>query len=428
MSESWFCCFKCGLRYTGNKTQKSRFMLTRKYRDIEWDFTERDSKTVTHDIHPYPAMMIPEVARKLVYMYGKKDGLLLDPFCGSGTSLLEANLASMNALGFDMNPLACLISRTKTTLVNTDMLEEEIAKYESAKTKNCSVPYVTNINYWFKPEVQQILAHIVDFISNIENCDVKDFFRVAASLTIRMSSLAKQSEFKLVRVPEKTIKKISRNPSQIMLEKLNKNLESVKELAAYHQKLGTTQVFSSSSMEQLPQNPPVDMILTSPPYGDSSTTVAYGQFSRMANEWFGYENASKLDKTLMGGYVLDDYSVSENIGADKCLAEIKEKDTKRAGEVNAFLHDYSKSIENTSGALKPGGVAAYIVGNRTVKGITIPLDEITARCWENNGLKHQKTIIREFPYKRMPKYVSPENIAGKKQKTMQHEYIVICSN
>ena len=400
--------------------------MAHKYRDSDWDFLERDEKTFTHDIHPYPAMMIPEVARRLIADYGKDASFVLDPFCGSGTSLLEANLAGLDAFGLDLNPLACLISRAKTTLVDTDAIEEEMARYAYTKYGECVLPYVTNIDYWFKPEVQNILAQIIRFISTIDSQPIKDFFSVAASLTIRMSSLAKQSEFKLVRVEQKTIDNTNRNPKQIMLEKLNKNLEALKVLETHKENLGESQVECSSITDHKPHEPKADMILTSPPYGDSSTTVAYGQFSRMANEWLGYENASKLDKKLMGGYVLDNYSESENIGADKYLAAIKEKDLKRAGEVNAFLHDYIKSIANASAALKPGGIAAYIVGNRTVKGTTIPLDEITARCWENNGLKHQKTIVREFPYKRMPKYVSPENIAGKTQKTMQHEYIVVC--
>ena len=370
--------------------------------------------------------MIPEVARNIISEHTSKGDFVLDPFCGSGTSLLEANIAGLNAFGSDLNPLACLIARVKTTLIDTDMLEEEIARYDSYRHGECPLPYVTNIDYWFKPEVQKSLAEIVHFVSTIEHSKIKDFFKVAASLTIRISSLAKQSEFKLVRVPKGPADKPNRNPKQIMLENLNKNLESMKELKKYQKILGESRVVSFSSLEPMPPKLKADMILTSPPYGDSSTTVAYGQFSRMANEWFGYENASKLDRKLMGGYVLDDYSENETVGADKCLSQIRKIDKKRAGEVNAFLHDYSKSIKNISMMIEPGGIAAYIVGNRTVKGITIPLDEITAKCFENNGLEHTETIIREFPYKRMPRYVSPENIAGKTQKTMQYEYIVIC--
>ena len=282
--------------------------MARKYRDSDWDFLDRDEKTFTHDIHPYPAMMIPEVARRLIADYGKDASFVLDPFCGSGTSLLEANLAGVDAFGLDLNPLACLISRTKTSLVDTDEIEDEIARYDAVKYGECGLPYVTNINYWFKPEVQNILGQIIRFISSIDRSAVKDFFSVAASLTIRMSSLAKQSEFKLVRIKQKSVDNLNRNPKQIMLEKLNKNLEAVKVLQNHNGKLGKSQIECSSTTEHKPHEIEADMILTSPPYGDSATTVAYGQFSRMANEWLGYENASKLDKKLMGGYVLDDYS------------------------------------------------------------------------------------------------------------------------
>ena len=51
------------------------------------------------------------------------------------------------------------------------------------------------------------------------------------------------------------------------------------------------------------QQPSFDIILTSPPYGDSRTTVAYGQFSTFINEWLGFKEARKLDKQLLGGKV-----------------------------------------------------------------------------------------------------------------------------
>ncbi|HOJ38284.1 MAG TPA: hypothetical protein PLI27_04415 [Ignavibacteriales bacterium] len=54
------------------------------------------------------------------------------------------------------------------------------------------------------------------------------------------------------------------------------------------------------TFELIPEDS-VDIVITSPPYGDYKTTVAYGQYSRFANKWFGYEQASKVDNYLMGG-------------------------------------------------------------------------------------------------------------------------------
>ncbi len=88
----------------------------------DWDFADADTKTHTHGYHVYPAMMIPQVARRLIRSYGGGAQLLLDPFCGSGTSLVEARLAGLDAVGIDLNPFAVLLARAKTTDYNLSTL------------------------------------------------------------------------------------------------------------------------------------------------------------------------------------------------------------------------------------------------------------------------------------------------------------------
>lgn len=81
-----------------------------KYRDETWDFQYADTKEYTHCFHTYPAMMIPQIARKLLKEYGIEGGWLLDPYCGTGTSLVEASLFGMHSVGCDINPLVRLIA------------------------------------------------------------------------------------------------------------------------------------------------------------------------------------------------------------------------------------------------------------------------------------------------------------------------------
>ena len=96
-----------------------------KYKDGSWDFSNDFTKYSNHGFHTYPAMMIPQVARRLIQMYGKNKEVLLDPFMGSGTALLEAKLHKnfKKAYGIDINPLALLISKVKTTTINPEILK-----------------------------------------------------------------------------------------------------------------------------------------------------------------------------------------------------------------------------------------------------------------------------------------------------------------
>ena len=83
--------------------------------DNRWSFKDADTKEFTHCYHAYPAMMIPQVARALIEEYKPEDGveLLFDPYMGSGTSLVEASIKGINAIGTDLNPLARLMSHVK---------------------------------------------------------------------------------------------------------------------------------------------------------------------------------------------------------------------------------------------------------------------------------------------------------------------------
>ena len=166
------------------------------------------------------------------------------------------------------------------------------------------------------------------------------------------------------------------------------------------------------------------MVVTSPPYGDSRTTVAYGQFSRWANEWFKFENAKSIDNILMGGGKIKDYDLqTESISTE--LKMIKEIDEKRYFEVLSFLDDYYNSICNVSKSVRNGGRVCYVVGNRNVKGVQIPLDYFTIETFERNGFKHLDTFVRSIPNKRMPSKNSPSNVKGVLVSTMVNEFIIV---
>jgi len=108
------------------------------------------------------------------------------------------------------------------------------------------------------------------------------------------------------------------------------------------------------------------------------------------------------------------------------ILDIQKQSEDRARDVISFYEDYQKSINNVSATLKKGGFVCYVVGNRTVKGITIPTDEITVQLFQKNGFAHIETIVRNIPNKRMPLKNSPSNIKGDTASTMKNEYIVIC--
>jgi site-specific DNA-methyltransferase (cytosine-N4-specific) len=407
---------------------------TKKYADFSWDFIGANTKQFTHCYHTYPAMMIPQIAERILAKYGIDSKMLFDPYCGTGTSLVEANLKGINAIGTDLNPLARLIAKTKTAKINLQILDLYLKDFNdylfslmfNFNQLSVVIPKINNIDFWFDKAIQEKLSVIKDFISRIADENVSNFFKIAFSETVRESSFTRNSEFKLFRMTTEQMQKFNPDVFGLMQNKLARNHKGLKAFLMQEQ-TANSQVYSfntSNGIENI-ENESIDIVVTSPPYGDSRTTVAYGQFSRLANEWLEVENANQIDNNLMGGkrqreiYNFDSKSLTQS------LEKIINIDEKRALEVVSFYYDYQKSIENVAKTIKRGGYACYVVGNRKVKGEVLPTDEITKDFFENQGLIHIETIIRNIPNKRMPSKNSPTNITGAKDETMNSEFIVI---
>ena len=410
---------------------------TKKYRDNTWDFRTANTKQYTHCFHSYPAMMIPQVAGRILDEFGNNAKILFDPYCGTGTSLVEANIRGIDGIGTDINPLARLIAKVKTIVIPLDLLDEYLKDFNDfifsirleGQNINPKIPNFKNIDYWFKKETQFFLAIIKEYIEKIDNQNVKDFFKVAFSETVREVSLTRNSEFKLYRMSKKQIEKFNPDVFSVMAEKLIRNRRGMMEYISIKRNNSVSKIYDFNTVYEIPRNiitpESVDIVVTSPPYGDSRTTVAYGQFSRLANQWLGFEKFNEVDKRSMGGIRKKEFRYFDFEPLDMILEQIAQKDNKRVYDVISFYIDYEKSISNISKIVKNEGVVAYVVGNRRVKGIEIPNDEITREFFERNGFKHIKTIIREIPNKRMPKRNSPTNIQGLTETTMNYEYIVI---
>ena len=101
-------------------------------------------------------------------------------------------------------------------------------------------------------------------------------------------------------------------------------------------------------------------------------------------------------------------------------------DKKRASQVEAFYIDLERSIGSVAPLLAKGSTICYVVGNRRVKGVTLPTDAFIISAFGKHGFSHKETIVRNIPNKRMPKKNSPSNVAGETDVTMHEENIVVC--
>ena len=407
----------------------------RKYKDETWDFVKADTKEYTHCLHNYPAMMIPQIVRKLLNQYGTPNGWVFDPYCGTGTSLVEASMFGMNGVGCDINPLVRLIATTKTTSISLQVLKHHVTKLRSfiqqvdhpGDMPFAPIPDVLNLEYWFSKEVTRRLSFLRGCINAIEDEPVRNFFWVAFSETVRECSYTRNGEFKLYRMPAQKMETFKPDVFGTFQDKLTRNQAG---LEVYLSKRKDVEIFVSSkntANRELPETQPskgFDLVITSPPYGDSQTTVAYGQFSRLSADWIGLDDSRKVDRISMGGSKKKSRLCDSPV--DPAIAEIRAVDTKRASQVEAFYIDLERSISSVVPLLAKYSTICYVVGNRRVKGVTLPTDEFIISAFGKHGFSHKETIVRNIPNKRMPKKNSPSNVAGKTDVTMHEENIVVC--
>jgi len=222
-------------------------------------------------------------------------------------------------------------------------------------------------------------------------------------------------------MPEEKRKSFNPDVFQLFFKNLNKILNTY--IKIYLPLLKKQKFYFYSKEFQYKKNK-YDAVLTSPPYGDSRTTVAYGQFSALSSEWIGFPNSRQVDSKLMGGKkakTLYDKGILSEL-----IKKIEEKDSKRALEVSSFYRDLQRSIKEVAKAIRTKGFSIYVVGNRTVKNITLATDQFIAEQFEKHGFRHILTYERAISSKVMPAQNSPTNVAGKKVNTMHKEYIIVC--
>jgi hypothetical protein len=331
--------------------------------------------------------------------------------------------------GFDINPLAVLISKVKFTKIPVNefteirqILIKNVFEFLENNIKYLKHPQITNIEFWFSKEVINKLTVIQHFINQIENENIRNFFLIPFSETVRECSYTRNNEFKLYRMKLEDVLIFKPDVIGVFFKKLEEIFATY--MKFYFPKLGNEVDVNVQYSTFQPQNNFFDVVLTSPPYGDSRTTVAYGQFSTLSNEWLGVQYARKIDGMLMGG-VKPKFNITEGV-ISGYISQINEVDNKRALEVSSFYNDLGDSIKKVANSVKKGGKIIYVVGNRTVKNVQLPTDQFIAEKFEENGFKHMFTYERTLSNKAMPSKNSPTNKTGKTVNTMLFEYIVVC--
>src|SRR3989338_4078151 len=357
-----------------------------KLSELDWECVNENTTYLTHNIHPYHSKYIPQIAGNLIKFLSKEGDLILDNFSGSGTTLIEAKLLNRNAIGVDINPLACLISKSKTmtipekelkmttaelieeirTLINSTRTQKSLSNFNQntenglKEYKIVDFPY---INGWFQPQVITELSIIKNQIDKLDNKDVRDFCLIVFSSIVREESNA-ASEFGNLMISKKK-QKVNNT-----FERFEKKIkEATKRLIDFSKTVNGSKIKvingDTRNLEFIKDNQ-IDLIVTHPPY---IAAVPYAEYQKLSLRWLGFSDR-ELNNIIIGG-------------------KRQSRDV-----VQRFSNDMQKVFNEMYRVLKKNKYCCVFIGNPVVKGEKIELNKSFLGIAEKSGFAFIKEIER----------------------------------
>lgn len=404
-------------------------------KDNYWDFRNVKNDGI-HSIASYPAPMVASMQHELLKLILDENPNytnMLDPFHGSGITLVEGQSLGLDVWGIDINPYAHIITRSKLEKYKPNVIETANKSlinriYRLRKNGDWSTHSFNNIKKWFRDDIICDLSIVRKAICLEPRKKTRRYYWLCFGDLVKKYSNTRTSTFKLHIKEEEKIKHMKNNVIDDFIEKISitYNLIGNQKLSSFHLDCG-------DSLEIMKSYSPAsfDIICTSPPYGDNATTVTYGQFSTLQLLWidsndFGYskacfENYSKIDSLSLGG------SYSKNNASffsKKASAYVSKLSEHKQNKIERFYSDYENAFSLMARLLKPDGCMILTLGNRTVDRIEFPFVEINEEIAKHYGLTLTNAINRNIINKRMPLRVSKLS-DGKPVDSMSKETVLL---
>jgi hypothetical protein len=398
---------------------------------IDLDFDGHNTLYATHGLHAFAAKCPPQLAKFAITEYSRPGDTVLDPMAGSGTTLVEASLIGRNAIGFDIDPLACLIARVKSRCLDDQKIEEAYLALSqriseslndggSADYERYIPTQFPNIDYWFSPEVKKKLAILCSLISTTPmEEDIRDFFWVAFSAIILSKvSVANARDiihsrhhfFRHERLPD-------------VMGKFDKRVISMRRQMTEFQDLlrqspETCVDMRPGDARGLPlDDKTIDLIFTSPPY---ATALDYPRAHFLAVGWMQEALGVGLDEYKAGGatYIgsargrLDgeigqDKSLTKFPRASAVISQIAKEDVRKGRLIQRYFKDMYQTLGEMSRVLKNDCYAIIVVCPSHIRKVEVLTHKIFAQMGSSVGLEliqeHTRTINvrrRVLPYVR----------------------------
>lgn len=366
-----------------------RAALQRLLTERELDFHNERSSYSTHALHAFAAKFPPQLPRLFIGELTTPGEMVLDPMMGSGTALVEAALLGRRAVGVDIDPLALLICRVKTTPLDplkASHAARDAVVHATAKLRDAraiagflgSFDRKTRafIDYWFAEETQRELAALLLAIDQQQDRQLKSFLLLAFSSII----VTKSGGVSLARDlahsrPHKDGTKVPKSAIEQFRLRGVKNSRALEESSAIPSRAVVQAL--PGDCRQLPlESGTIHLIVTSPPYANAIDYMRAHKFSLV---WLGQpiESLTERRSVYVGAERIrrGDHNDLPSVAADT-LRRLADCDARKAAVLAQYFVDMRDALREMARVLRPGRAAIVVVGPSTMRGLRID----TARC------------------------------------------------
>jgi SAM-dependent methyltransferase len=356
-------------------------------------------------IHPFPARMAPEVAWGPILDL-RRGSTVLDPMCGSGVVLRAAAEAGVQSYGFDLDPLAVLISGAWTSTAPRSQLlhDAHIALERAAELMDLGdrLPWHDDetyefVQYWFGPRQRLELASLARSILESRSRN-KGLLRTALSRIVitkdRGASLARDVSHSR---PHKVWQESDYDVYAGFLRsarQLAKNMNSDRVKAKALVRRG-----DSRKLCRVPDSS-IDCVVTSPPYLNA---IDYLRGHRLSLVWlgFGLSGLRNVRGASVGSERSPDGDIGSHFDLDRYVTPcVDQLPRRQRGWLYRYCDDAERISSEIARVTRGGGTVVLVVGNSFIRGQRIDNATIFADALTAAGLDNVERREREIPARR----------------------------
>lgn len=401
------------------------------------DLTFKGEKSTysTHNTHAFAAKFPPQIPRKFIDELTLPGDTVYDPMSGSGTTLVEAILSERNAIGTDIDKLALMISKMKTTpynifearallnkvLKNSIRFYEKSEKVDSYITSHYSEKARQFFLYWFLPDTIRELAALIREIRTIEDPSLRNLFKVIFSSIIVTKNGGVSLALDLAHSrPHKVNDKKIRNAFEMFNYKAEKAISSIFSI----QDIKSSVQLIRCDVKALPlTDNSVDLIVTSPPYANAIDYMRAHKFSLI---WFGEEpdDLSKIRRQYIGAELKEEIQPLPSETAMKSITEVAMRDKHRASTLFKYFREMYMAIAEMYRVLKLDKACIIVVGSSTMRGYDVLTHISLAELTESAGFKVIDVKAREIDRDRRMMAISSNTNRFGIEARIHEEYVI----